>query len=680
MPTKATAAEVIISALHQASVPVPTWHLAEWDRWCLFRDFLFGNMRVRGSLRPRDLPLDSICMQVLDAATLVHSLPPYPVENGIISFRHWLTAFCLLNSVAMDKDSKRRLVPSQQLACVVMELVAAMHHAEPAENIPPQSLAKHPFTQRLIGVLGLSQQEWDSLWQRCHEDTAKRSVSLARFAALVMAIPDPPQIANGDLLTWREELAHKLRQDGFPEAHAEKKRATLASLDERRCKLATLKISGVQSYIARGKNHWNFRGASAWCSQTLGVARDIFLDASDGLLSNDSDAIVAAWVPESSDETTLNGAVKSSMKQLWSLTSDGSASMSQHFPRLTEWLMREITALRVDDPHCAPLDATQLPEFSVRCKGPWSLLDICVQRLPKEEKKRRVADVPSPAADEVTECAQVIGHPPVFSSYPPWLHSHEGQRRVGVAAVAWSLCGTTYRTHSHEGLCEAIGDRQLRLQSVHHGEWLTSLSMPDSQLTHLKLDGDGVGERFREQPLADATLLSMELARSMQHRLIAGVREALADHKRRYPGLENRPLPIDVVYLGGDDLYVCLPWDLVDVFLAAFATEDMGHNPWNTLTFTFIAARLQAKKDILAGVDSADWKTRESRLEDANQIAARLLTYGLRTVKDSFLAGTPLDMAVLQKLADRQGMTVRAELTPYEQNCLRGRVIDVTRT
>jgi hypothetical protein len=680
MPSEATTAEAIISALHHASVPVPTWHMAELDRWCLFRDFLFGNMRVRGSLRPRDLPLDATCMQVLEAATFVHSFPPYAVRNGRISFRHWLTAFCLLNSVAKDKTAERRIPPSQQLACVVMELVTALYAPEPAEDIPPESIAKHPFTQRLIGVLGLSQQEWDSLWKKCQENTATRSVWLARFAALVMAIPDPPQITNGDRFAWREELARKIQQDGFPEVHAKKQRATLASLDERHCKQATLKIPGVQRYIARGKNHWNFRGASAWCSQTLGVARDLFLDASEGLMSSDSDAIVAAWVPESSDETSLNNTLKSLMERLWAVSPDVTEPMHRRFPRLAEWLTQEINKLRADDPQCAPLNDTQLPEFSVRCKGPWSLLDICVQRVPKEQKTRCVADIPRPAADEAAECAHVIGHPPVFSSYPPWLRAHEGQQRVGVAAVAWSLCGTTYRTHSHEGLCEAIGNRDLQLLPVHHGEWLDALGMPESRLTHLKLDGDGVGDRFRAEPLANSTLLSMELARSMQRRLIAGVRETLAVHKRDYPELTNRPLPIDVVYLGGDDLYVCLPWDLVDRFLVAFGTDDTGCAPWKTMTFTFIAARLQAKKDILAGVDSADWRTHKSRLDDANQTAARLLTYGLRNVKDSQRDATPLDMAALQSLADLQGMTLRAEPTPYEQNCLRGRVIDVTRT
>lgn len=673
-------AESLLTALRQVSVHVPTWHLSESERWHLFRDLLFGNVRVRGSLRPRDLPLDAACMQVLNAAAAIQAARPYAVANGRIAFRHWLTCFCLLHSVAKKKGASPELPESQQLACVILELVASLIGSAPPEGTPAEAIAKHPFTQRLIGVLGMSQQEWDSLWEKCHKDPAKRSVSLARLAALVMAIPDPPQLSTGDRQKWHAELARKLRQEGFLELHAEKKKALLASLDELFCRQATLKIPDVQRYIAQGKNHWNFRGASAWCSQTLGVARDCFLEASKGLMSSDSDAIVAAWLPESADERSLSDALKASMERLWRLPSVTNESMHARFPRLAEWLTKEIEALRADNPRISPLADTQLPGFSVRCKEPWSLLQICVHRVPKEPKKREARVPPEPADDETTECAHVIGQPPVFSTYPPWLRPQGGKRRVGVAAVAWSLCGTTYRTHAHEGLCEAIGDRQLQLQSVHHGEWLETLGMPDSRLTHLKLDGDGVGERFLRAPLADSTLLSMELARSMQHRLIAGVREALAVHKRSYPGVENRPLPIDVVYLGGDDLYVCLPWDLVDVFLAAFATNDMGNNPWNTLTFTFVAARLQPKKAILAGVDPADWKSRESRLDDANQTAARLLTYGLRTVKDSFRDEMPLDVASLQKLADRQGMTVHAEPTPYERESLRGRVIDVTRT
>lgn len=673
-------AEDLLKALRQVSVRVPTWHLTESERWHLFRDLLFGNVRVRGSLRPRDLPLDAACMQVLTAAASVQAMRPYEVTNGRISFRHWLTCFCLLHSVATKKKPSAKLPESQQLACVILELVISLLGTAPPPGTPLEAIAKHPFTQQLIGVLGLSQQEWDSLWGRCDIDPASRSVSLARLAALVMAIPDPPQLATADRQKWHAELAGKLRQEGFPELHGEKKKALLASLDEQFCRQATLKIPGVQRYIAQGKNHWNFRGASAWCSQTLGVARDCFLDASKGLMSSDSDAIVAAWLPESADERTLNDAVKASMERLWSLSPATNDAMHARFPRLADWLTQEIEALRAEDPRISPLADTQLPGFSVRCKESWSLLDICVRRVPKEPKIREAPVVPRPADDETTECAHVIGHPPVFSKYPPWLRPQGGKRRVGVAAVAWSLCGTTYRTHSHEGLCEAIGERKLRLQSVHHGEWLETLGMPDSRLTHLKLDGDGVGDKFREAPLADSTWLSMELARTMQHRLIAGVRETFAHHKQNYPTLEDRPLPIDVVYLGGDDLYVCLPWDLVDVFLDAFAADDMSRNPWNNLTFTFIAARLQPKKDILAGVDPADWKTRESRLDDANQTAARLLTYGLRTVKDSLRDGTPLEMAALQKLADLQGMTVRAEPTSYERDRLRGRIIDVTRT
>jgi len=670
-------AEALLSALRQVSVSVPSWHLKETDRWHLFRDLLFGNCRVRGSLRPRDLPLDAACMQVLTAASKVQAMRPYQDANGRIAFRHWLACFCLLNSVATAREPTPKLSHSQQLACVITELVMSLHGAVPLTKPLLAAIAKHPFTQRLIGVLGLSQQEWESLRQTTGRDPAKRCVSLARHAALIMAIPNPPQLAHMDRQQWREELAAALRQKDFPELHAEKKKAVLKSLDEQFCRQATLKIPGVQRYIAQGKHHWNFRGASAWCSQTLGVARDYFLDSSNGLMSSDSDAIVAAWLPSTADEPSLNDALRASMKQMWCMTPPATEAMHAPFPRLAEWLTQKIAALRTADSQISPLADNQLPTFNVRCKEPWSLLQVCTHRAAPEPKKRDAPNIPRPAEDASTECAHVIGHPPVFSEYPPWLSPDSSRGRVGVAAVAWSLCGTTYRTHAHEGLCEAIGERQLQLQSVHHGKWLETLGMPDSHLTHLKLDGDHVGGRFTQEPLADSTWLSIELARLMQCRLIAGVRDTLAEHKRQHPLLAHRPLPVDVVYLGGDDLYVCLPWDLVDVFLSGFGGEAVQHNPWNDLQFTFIAARLQPKDIILKNVDPNDWEAVAAKLDAANQTAARLLTYGLCTVKDSLRTETPLDVNALQTLADLQCMRVQADPDVHHRPRVCGRVIDV---
>jgi hypothetical protein len=679
-PQKAVLAERFLDTLRQAAVDVPAWHLTESERWKLFRDVLFGHARVRGSLRPRDLPLDTACRRITDTTSRIHSMAGYADAYGTISFRHWLTYFSLLNLPGSPSNKPVPLDASQQLCCVILELVIALLGQVPAGRAVEEKLASHPFAQRLIGVLGLSRQEWEKLYDLYGKDAtrAPRQVLLARFAALVTATPCPPQRNHFQTAEeWRAALAAKLDQPGFRVHPGEAKHALLNALEARLFVLTTLKPSAVQSYIAQGKHHWNFRGASAWCSQTLGVARDLFVDFADGLLSSDSDAIVAAWLPAVDSSANLNDRLHQSISRFWSLQR-GPGTLQERCPRLAEWLERELCSASPDGSGIAALTLEQLPGFEVRCKEPWSLLEICVHRLPEEEKgksestRRRVANIES-------ECAHATGHPAIFTTYPPWLQPDGGRRPVGVAAIAWSLCGTTYRTHSHEGLCESLGEHDLSLQSVHHGEWLKTLSLENSRLTHLKIDGDGVGRRFREAALADFPWLSMELARLMQSRLTEGVRSALTEHRRKFPGLQVLTLPVDVVYLGGDDLYICVPWDLAEYFMGGFgATNDeVATNQWSDLRFTFIAARLQPITQILSGVDSADYDARTLRLDSANQAAARLLTFGLRVVKDSFKSGSPLDTTRLAESAAEPTVEIRIDTDPVVFGCLRGRLVDV---
>jgi len=680
---KAEIAKRLLETLRQAAVHVPVWQLTEANRWKLFRDTLFGHVPIRGALRPRDLPLDSACRRIAETTALIHAMDPYKDPHGVIYFRHWLMYFSLLNLAGSPADAPGSLDASQQLCCVILELVMAFTGSVPTGENVHATLAVHPFTQRLIGVLGLSQQEWQKLYVRYGRDAtrAPRQVLLARFAAMVTAIPAPPQRADFKTAEeWRQRIAGSLDQPGFMNRRNEAKAALLSSLESKSFVSATLKPSAVQSYIASGRHHWNFRGASTWCSQTLGVARDLFADMTNGLLSSDSDAIVAYWLPASHSQSDLNDKLQKQLAHFWSLCNRGPDSLHGRFPRLAEWLLKELGDESRNSSGQSVLSLDQLPSFEVRCKEPWSLLEICVHRLPEEKKEKSAATIPA-ATETGSKCAHADGHPAVFTTYPPWLQPDGGGNPVGVAAIAWSLCGTTYRTHSHEGLCEALDEHDLALQPIHHGEWLKNLGMENSQLTHLKLDGDGVGARFRESPLADFPWLSVELARLMQSRLTLGVRGALDKHRRLFPLQQLQTLPVDIVYLGGDDLYACLPWDLVDSFLAAFGgtNEEITKSRWSSLSFTFIAARLRPITQILAGVDPGDYEARTLRLDAANQTAARLLTYGLRYVKDSFKNTSSLDVATLATLAGEKGMGVGPIPETNEIGCLRGRVVDVVR-
>jgi hypothetical protein len=185
---------------------------------------------------------------------------------------------------------------------------------------------------------------------------------------------------------------------------------------------------------------------------------------------------------------------------------------------------------------------------------------------------------------------------------------------------------------------------------VHHGKWLRQLGMPDDSLVHLKIDGDGVGEQFRTSALADFSSLSMQLGRTVQRRLVAGIRAVL----EKYP---QPTLPVDVVYVGGDDVYVVLPWAVVDSFLYGFsdAVQGLERTPWELTPFTFVAARLKPKDDLQAGIEEGRGDVRfqrRDRFAAANLAAARLVTEGLKPVKKHFKGEASLEIAEIQGIID----------------------------
>lgn len=203
--------------------------------------------------------------------------------------------------------------------------------------------------------------------------------------------------------------------------------------------------------------------------------------------------------------------------------------------------------------------------------------------------------------------------------------------------------------------------------------------MQDESLVHLKMDGDGIGDRFRTHSLGDFPWLSVQLARMVQQRLVAGVQTALA-HCPPVKGAAGPTLPVDVVYVGGDDVYVVLPELLMKPFLDGFGgtVASAGNNPWKDASFTFIAARLKPKAELLAGLERMNGGSGSgpsNRLAAANHAAARLVTEGLEAVKKDFKGETSLDAHALQETVDKalvasqlDGHGMKLELVPERQS------------
>lgn len=684
--------KTIIAALRSAAVDAPTWHLTPSHRWQLLRDTLSGHVTVRGKIRPRDLPLDESCHAIIDAAAEIANLQAYKFDGGEILFRHWLAIFSLFPLATSQACAGSPLSADDQLCATIVELGFAMQRyvTRNADNV-----ATSPFVHRLIGVLGLSQQEWKRLVDTYSKTVGNKTkpsyhdALLARWAARVVSLAEPPKVADfTSREEWRSSLAEKL-------ANHERRRPELArflaALDERACCYATLKADRPQQYINRGTRHWLLRGASGWCSQSLALARDLMCGDDDSLLFSDSDAIVGAWFPRTASQSQLQERLDRRLAGFWQVNHD--AGMSHRFPRLSAWL-------RASLPEGVGLDREiNLPSLSVRCLKPLSVLEICLYRILKEEAAPRTSD---DAALADGSCNRVIGDEAVrFKTSPPWLQDETDDEatKVGITSMIWALCGTAFRTHAHEGLCTALDMPHIQLQAVKHGEWLQQLGRPTDSLVHLKIDGDGVGERFRTSSLADFPSLSLQLARMVQQRLVAGVRAALSETFPSERAGTERSLPVDVVYVGGDDVYVILPWGVLDSFLHGFSENvpSLEGTPWQSTGFTFVAARLKPKQELLTGIENLQGGAGtqvSDRFASANLAAARIVTVGLGHVKKDFRGEATLEPQAIQSVVDRallrsglddQKMMVSLEPSSFDSGCLladgrhllRGRIFNI---
>ena len=604
----------LIECLRQASVETPPWHLSPIARWQLLRDTLLGNSPIRGGVRPRDMPLDAHGIRAQDTALAIQQLRPYKSDGKSILFSRWLAFFCLLQQ---DSDSK----PLVRLCDCVVELRKAL-------GMRGDSL-DCPFVHGLLGVLGLSRQEWER--GIASPDRDGEHVSLARWAALTTAVSPgaPPQRADLAARTrWRAGLISKMR--GLDSrARASRRVQTegeqhLARLDAIERRLVTIKTTQVQSYIDRAVGHWPMRGASAWCAQSLALERDLLIDVcEDTLLFTDGDALVSLWVVPDNSAANIHRNLGVAQRAFWKSDSGARITAARRFPRLVAW----ITDARANGVDVGAVG----PETSVKADKVFSLLDICILEPAKEQPKRKTTRPAKPLALHRDECAQVRGDRAVFASSPDWHDEERHSGRTGLTSVVWSLCGTTFRTHAFEGLRNALSRHDLQMPPVGQQHLLNMLDMKNEPLVHLKIDGDGVGDVFRRNRYADFPRLSLELAHVMRSRLVAAVGRAMVEHSRLKPNRSCATIPIDLVYLGGDELYCCLPGPLVEAFLDGFGSKRVASGPWSETRYTFVALSLPPKREMEA--ETATYDVVSERRRRINLAASTILNPGLKATK-----------------------------------------------
>lgn len=623
------AAEPVITAIGKCSVSRAIWHLDAAERWRMVRDTLLGHPQVRGDLRPRDLPIDFELREMLAGIAQFQARGPRVEQpSHQYLFGDWLYAFAVL--VELQPPTTAAGLPLAHQA--VYECFREIRRVLPWEeghNPDNGEFSKTcPILHRLIAAVGWSIKDWNSIHRSHKTLPLHETVATARLAARA---------------AWqRGEIEKPKGKDG----------RRYEELEKRNLRLLTVMNEHVQAYIARGQKHWLMRGASAWCSQVLAFVRDEIPNIVPGsLLLSDSDVVVTFVIPasvETNAETVIDN--------LWSGWRDGGRFL-RRFPRLAE-----VPAVRsvLDSPESLDVRSV-FPDISIQIGEPASLLDLCRPRSADSKES------PPPPRDTATRgrnnidvrapgdpCLHVTEDVAISSDPPSWLEVRGDNNRgavseaFGLTSLVWSLCGTTLKAHWFQNAAVEVSNMVpgMRMMPVHHSEWLKWLGSNTQPLAFLKLDGDGVGAIFTATPIPHRPYLSMELNRLILERVMSGTRAVVTQHvaltnsrtERMSQAERTRasregvpvhgqdiPMAADMVYIGGDDVFFCLPQESVATFLAGFSAPVAGSVPreWCNLSFKYACVTLPSGVDIDA---------KSERMQQANLLASQLAGDKLKKV------------------------------------------------
>lgn len=677
------AATPLVQAIERCSLPRATWHLDAFERWVIVRDTLLGHAPYRGGLRPRDLPIDQDCRKMLGGIAQFHNRGPERGDDKTsidYHFGDWLYAFAVLVQPLLHEEGGPDAPPVAHQA--VYQCFREIRNALPRrvtlenargskeeeyENPNSGEFAKTcPVLHRLIGAVGWSIKDWNYLHTNCPK-VDPGSASKKRVVA------NCAEIAR---LAARVAIGHA-NLERLPRTH----QPWLTELQKPDLRIITAMTKSVQDYICRGRRHWLMRGASAFSAQSLAFVRDTISEQQEtSLLLSDSDVVVSFLVPA---DTTLDACQV--MDAMWTTWRDRKAFL-RRFPRLAE--VPELN-------HLDSLDPTSVfPTISIRMSKRMSLLDLCSPRQPQRDDDKPDFESeairggrPSAGIPSARPCTYVAGDIAITDRPPAWLEErgdndgmskHEkDEEAFGFTALVWSLCGTTLKAHWFQNASKYEGELTnettgrlvpgLRMMPVHHSEWLKWLHADTEALVFLKLDGDGVGSAFTSVPIPRRPYLSMELSRLVLERVrnatwsVIEQRVALTDAlAREMDQLERAellrenvpveggtiPLPADMVYVGGDDIFFCLPESSVAPFLAGFSGPVSNDYPdaWKKLRFKFVSVTLPRpvknhREMVITEEPQFDPESREMRLhpksrrmQDANLWASQLAGDALKKV------------------------------------------------
>ena len=683
----------LVDALRQGATPAPAWFLTHQERWRWLVETLMGHPRIRGGQRPRDYPGDPFSKRLLTQVVDLHQLTVPSWKGKLpkgVRFGSWLFAYALIveTQVLAQPDPPKvheagqepglgdsEGILAQALDWVIWQLLQVLDKRkdEAAYHLLLATLGISPVEAPKLSSQGPGQRpSFSSL--ACEE-----SLRIAAQAALHAGAgadgiakmpvfrkkPEGPQPKGRRI---QDPTRRGTPEDGVPDNNK-----VVALLDGKVWTLF-LKASNVQSFLWRAKVLWMARGASAWVSQVVAAAR--YRLSQETHLSARQDSLGPLLLTDVGAFSFHASSRKPDCRRvLEEIVLYLGKNLDMWNPKLAAFKSSH-PEFGLDDQgirSCFPdlcLEATRISIRRLCVRGmAWNAGVREARRTAKEKARLRYLWMAPEFTAAGKACGFVRKRKPLnegekptddggllLVDQVPWRKGDEDHSSIGWCGIAWSLAGTTYKAHTIQGFAEILERHGIRTHDT-HGEWLKGMGMGGEGTTYLFLDGNRVGKTFARLPPILGFQVALDLLHHTQEGLLEGIREVCASVGPHAP---LATLPVELIYLGGDDLVCSMPTRFLPLFLEGFHrhAKSQGARSFTGIGIqvpfmdTEVARKAQAPIVglLLSSLKWAKDTTRKSRHEEAVKTYEKLL---------ALAADEGLELKRLRaRLASRRVLTV----------------------
>jgi hypothetical protein len=563
--TKIKLFEAIIKNLSTKTIP----QLPSKERWEILLDTLRG-MPLFRSGRTRDFPFseqrDNACkLAGILSQQLLTVVPGQNKKTAKFNLYDYLSAISIIDIASQYHESNEYCFNDDYFTYSMIYLIDVVFD-EVQDKL------------RACILLGIDSFTFNTLYKKAKKDYTKL---FSRSATLAV-------IANFQKNNKESDVSKIEQIAALYEIHNSKFKA----LEHLKVGLLYIKTRNVQEFLDGCLSHFILRGASFWCSQVLSITRDIICKelSSNCRIFTDSDSVVIIAINKEIDENKI--------KQLVINKLTNRSIILENYPRLIEHYQAALNE---------QVNITNiLPDLGISFNNQESVLKLATDSFSVEyvnikrwnENNTISFFTGNENVNKGQKCSGYIGEKAFADQRfisPSWYSQQNIGEAYGWKSSLFSLADISFR---QQFLIELQAWLQNYLDfypdyctySMNITKAIGLKSNVDDNISFLKIDGDNVGTYFTEQPSICRPRMSICVEENIKYRCLHSVKSLIKKYSLKH-------IPLDLVYFGGDDLFITIPSflerDFVDAFVENNPIEPALHND---IQYTFASITLKNAK------------------------------------------------------------------------------------